>query len=84
MIRRLASILVIVIALMSFLASSSFAQDEQMPRKKPAKKEHVMKKKAHIVKKHKTIKKGHKMGKKKSKMMKKKKAAKEDSRIKVN
>ena len=51
MIRRFASILVIAIALMSFFVSSSFAQDENMHKKKPVKKEHVMKKKAHKMKK---------------------------------
>jgi hypothetical protein len=66
-----------VIALTSFIVSSSFAQDENMPRKKPAKKEHVMKKKVHRPKKHAGVKKSHKM-------KKKVKEEKEDSRIKVN
>ena len=77
MLRRIISFLVIVIALTSFIVSSSFAQDENMPRKKPAKKEHVMKKKAHRSRRHAAVKKGHKM-------KKKVKEEKEDSRIKVN
>ena len=84
MLRRFTSILVILVTLMSFFVSTSFVQAESIQKKKPAKKEHVMKKKAHKVKKSGNGKKKHKTGKKSHKMKKKVKVEKEDSRIKVN
>ena len=70
MLRRIFALLAIVIALTSFIVSSSSAQDANMPRKKQDKKEHRSKK-------HTGVKKSHKM-------KKKVKEEKEDSRIKVN
>jgi len=93
MVRRFTSIFVIVAALMSFFVSSTLAQDENTHRKKPVKREHVIKKKAHKGKKqsksvsskrHRVSKKSHKAGKKSPRMKKKVKEEKEDSRIKVN
>jgi Ni/Co efflux regulator RcnB len=76
MLRRFASILIIAVALVSFTASSSLAQDKNMHKKNSYKKEHVMKK-SHKSKKHKVVKHAHKS-------RKKVKVEKEDSRIKVN
>jgi hypothetical protein len=93
MVRRFTSIFVIVVALMSFFVSSTLAQDENIHRKKTAKREHVIKKKAHKEKKqsksvsskrHRVSKKSHSAGKKGPRMKKKVKEEKEDSRIKVN
>jgi len=72
MLRRFASIFVIAIALMSFAASSSFAQDENMHGRKPEKKVYVVKRKVRKVKRHKIIIRGHK------------KVEKGDARVKVN
>jgi hypothetical protein len=73
MIQRFASILVIAIALLSFVSSSSFAQDENRPGRKPERKEHVVKRKVYRSKRHKVIVRGHK-----------RKTEKTDVRVKVN
>jgi hypothetical protein len=98
--RRFTSTLVIIITLMSFLVSSSFAHAKRVHAKKSVQKEHVVKKKAHGTKKKatKADKKRHKTGrrrqseesnepetvKKGHRMKVKEKIEKEDSRIKVN
>jgi len=92
MLRRFTSILVILIAFISFFVSSTFAQDGNMPGKKSTKKEHVIKEKTHKTNKEKklsrkgarAVKIGHRKGKKAPHMKKKVKAEKNDSRIKVN
>ena len=87
--RRFAAVLIVILSLMSFFVTSTFAQGV----KKPAKKEHVVKKKAHktvkgekkhVKKKHSTVKRGRAKAHKSHVMKKKVKEEKEDSRIKVN
>ncbi|MGD1007997.1 MAG: hypothetical protein ABR980_12295 [Ignavibacteriaceae bacterium] len=55
MVRRFASILFIAIALMSFVASSSFARDENIPGMRLEKKVYVMHRKGHRVRRHRVI-----------------------------
>jgi hypothetical protein len=87
--RRFISVLIVIISLMSFFITPSFARGI----KKQVKKEHVVKKKAHKVvkgeakhvkKRHKSVRKVHSTGHKGHSMKKKVIEEKEDSRIKVN
>jgi hypothetical protein len=84
MLRRFTSILVLLITLMIFFVTTAFAENTNVHKKKPVKKEHVVKKKTHKIIKHKSSKKVHKTLKKSRKMKKKVKLEREDSRIKVN
>jgi len=87
--RRFTSVLIVIISLMSFFITPSFARGA----KKHVNKEQVVKKKAHrvvkgekrhIKKRHKSVRKGHSTERRGHVMKRQVKEEKEDSRIKVN